>query len=342
MERSPARPLPPLDQATPDQLQEALAHWDELEGEDLVRLASHRATARRLAALRRVEGALEAGVLREEAAAPSDCPSAEALYDLGRGPGFAPMPAEERAQLEAHLEGCADCRGLVATLRTPPPLPLDLGHGGPGAPLTGPGSEAARFPARPLRDTRGWLPLAAAAAVVGALMLPRLFGPTEATFAGLPEHPLLRGAETAGLLFPRGRVLGEGLAAAPLYELAPVEGASGYRVEVLRHDGGVFSEGEPVQVLRSATPELAGAALETGFYTWRATAEVDGLERELGAREFEVVRDEARAALLSGDAPLVDRIRALHEAGYPSDARRLARELPEGPQKDAYLSAPGR
>lgn len=337
MERSPARPLPPLDQATPDQLLETLAHWDELGDEDLVRLASHRSTARRLSALRRVEGLLEEGVL-QDMTAPDDCPSADELYDLGRGPGFHSLPAEVRGRLEAHVEGCADCQELVLTLRTPPPLPLDLG----GPVLAGPGSDTAAVPARPLRDARGWLPLVAAAAIVGALMLPRLFGPTQPAFAGLPEHPLLRGAETTALLFPRGRVLAEGAATAPLYELAPVEGASAYRVEVLRHDGGVFSEGERLQVLQGTEPRLEGATLEPGFYTWRATAEVDGLERELGAREFEVVRDDARAAVLAGEEPLEDRIRLLHEAGYLSDARGLARELPEGPWKDAYLSGPGR
>ena len=39
------------------------------------------------------------------------------------------------------------------------------------------------------------------------------------------------------LLFPRGRVLAAGSDAAQGYELAPVAGASGYRVDVLRHDG---------------------------------------------------------------------------------------------------------
>ena len=339
MERTPARTLPPLDQATPDELEEALAHWDELADEDLVRLASHRTTARRLSALRRVESFMTASVGEE---APMACPSPEALYDLGRGPGFQHMPDEERARLGAHVDRCEDCQELVATLRTSPPLPLDLGSDDETPVLAGPGSGEASVPARPLREARGWLPLMAAAAVAGALMLPQLFGPTEAAFSGLPEHPLLRGAETAGLLFPRGRVLVEGAGSAPLYELAPVAGASAYRVEVLRHDGGVFSEGERVQVLHSITPELAGAALEPGFYTWRASAEVDGLDRSLGAREFEVVRDDARASLVSADAPLAERIRSLHEAGYLSDARGLAHQLPEGPARDAYLSPPGR
>ena len=344
MERTPTRTLPPLDAADPQQLEEALLHWDELDDASLVRLASHEATARRLSAVRRVERFLEVGGLLESEATdvaaedgtPEHCPTADELYDLGRGPGFVSLTADERAALETHLEGCEACRSLVTSLATPPPLPLHL-DGEVDAPR-----RLRRVPARPLSRSRSWLPLAAAAGIAGALLLPRLLGSNENAFAGLPEHPLLRGAEEAGLLFPRGRVLSTEAGAAPSFELAPVDGASSYRIDVLRHDGSAFSEGERVQVLQGATPILGGPPLAPGHYTWRAFAEVDELERSLGACEFEVLEDEAAAALLVGEAPLAERVRALHEAGYLTDARALSRELPQGPERDAYLLTPGR
>lgn len=344
MERPQTRTLPPLNDADPLQLEEALLHWDEFDDASLVRLASHKATARRLSAVRRVERFLELGGLQEQAEADApapetaleSCPAADELYDLGRGPGFVSLTADERTALEAHLEACEACRTLVATLASPPPLPLHL-EGEPEAPRS-----LRRVPARPLSRSRSWLPLAAAAGIAGALLLPRFLDSNENPFAGLPEHALLRGSEEAGLFFPRGRVLAADAGAAPRFELAPVDGASAYRVDVLLHDGSAFSEGERVQVLQEAGPSLGGAPLAAGHYTWRAYAEVDGLQRALGAREFEVVLDDAHAALLDGDAPLVERIRELHEAGYLTDARALATELPEGPERDAYLLPPGR
>lgn len=351
MERTPTRTLPPLDDADPQQLEEALLHWDELDDASLVRLASHRATARRLSALRRVERFLEEGGLLEadEVLAPEAdaaprleaCPAADELYDLGRGPGFVSLTGDERAALESHLARCAECRELVESLAVPPPLPLQLDDE-PRADVAAAPRRLRRIPARPLSESRSWLPLVAAAGIAGALLLPRLLGSSEPVFPGLPDQAQLRGPVDEALLFPRGRVLATASGAQPLFELDPVAGATGYRVDVLRHDGNAFSEGERVQLLQEAAPTLSGTALPAGHYTWRAFAEVDGLQRPLGSRDFEVVADEAHAALLTAETPLDERVRALHEAGYRTDARALARELPEGPERDAYLLPPGR
>ena len=63
-----------------------------------------------------------------------------------------------------------------------------------------------------------------------------------------------------------------------------------------------------------------------------------------------MVEDPEALALLQElerrEAPSLDRqvgaIRALHDGGFRSDARRLARDLPESPEREAFLRPPGR
>ena len=79
-----------------------------------------------------------------------------------------------------------------------------------------------------------------------------------------------------------------------------------------------------------------------GHYTWEAWATVDGLERLLGERDFEVVRDEDVRANLASLSDL-ERVHALHEAGWWTDARALARRMHPSVGRDAYLDGtPGR
>jgi hypothetical protein len=76
--------------------------------------------------------------------------------------------------------------------------------------------------------------------------------------------------------------------------------------------------------------------LAEGHYTWEAWAVVDGLDRSLGERDFQVVDDSAlRLQIL--DLRPVARVRHLHEAGYLVDARCVARRLPASSERDAYL-----
>ena len=365
MESPKTRTLPPPGRISPGQLEEALLHWDELDEVSLVALASHPRTARRLAGLRAAEGFLRQGapqlplpeLLETEALAadpfraefdPDDCPSAEDLYDLGRGPGSDGLASERETRLRDHLRDCAPCAALVRTLATPPPLPLEIAaEESPRTPTAA--------PARPLHGSRTWAPFLVAASLAGLALLPQLLH-SDYDLGDLPGSPILRGELDGGLHFPRGRVLASptGADGPPqgrlTFELGTVAGAEGYRVEVFRHGGGAFEEGDRLQLLRATGPNLEGDALPTGTYSWRAWAEVDGLEQSIGTREFQVIEDHALAAKLTSLeasdghslGELVECVRELHEAGFRTDARRVARSLPESPERDAYLQPPGR
>lgn len=366
MESPKTRILPPPSRVSPGQLEEALLHWDELDEVSLVTLASHPRTAKRLAGLRAAERYLRQGapqlplpeLLETEtlAAGPfhpeidaGDCPSAEELYDLGRGPGSGGLASERETRLRDHLRDCAPCTALLRTLASPPPLPLELGA------LEEAPRRTTAAPARPLRRSTTWAPFLVAASLAGLALLPQLLN-TGYDLGDLPGSPILRGEFDDGMHFPRGRVLARptGTDGPPrgwlTFEVGALEGADGYRVEVFRHAGGAFDEGDRLQLLRAAGPILEGDTLPTGTYSWRAWAEVDGLERSIGTREFQVVEDHALAAKLtaleaadrSSPGELVECVRELHEAGFRTDARRVARSLPESPERDAYLQPPGR
>jgi len=363
------RTLPPLDRATPGELSETLAHWDELATADLVRLAAHPRSARKLAGLRAVEGWMrerEEGVERaaEEAFDPARCPSAEELYDFGRGPGFRHLDEEREELLARHLATCGACSELVGSLQSPPPLPVEAFAPSPEPSHLEPESE----PARPLRSSSTWAPFLVAASLAGLLLVPFVLGPRKASLADLPAGAVFRGqsdflGQGAGALhFPRGPLLAlpstDGPRAIPRFELSALPDAAEYRVEVHRHDGGAFDAGNRIQNLHASTadfaapspaaPLLEGGPLAPGHYSWRAFAEVDGLERELGSLDFEVVEQPelaARVAELSPSSSLsrrVEQILELHARGLLSDARRLARDLPESPEREAYLRPPAR
>jgi len=151
--------------------------------------------------------------------------------------------------IEAHVARCGECRTLVASLASPPPVPL--------ATQIDPPPERAqagpwRTPARALPLSNTWLPFLLAAGLAGLALLPPFFRGLEGPTATLPAHPLYRGFESSALLFPRGKLLAG--AGAPEYELRPVEGASTYRVEVYARGASAFDEGRRVQVLYSNTP----------------------------------------------------------------------------------------
>jgi len=312
---------------------ELLTRWDELPDELLGQLERHPVHAARLDHLRHVEAYLSG----------STCPEPQELYDFARGPGYGPLPGARRGEVADHLNHCAECGTLVESLEGSPPLPLDL---------TGDAAPAPRHrPRRPHalpRIVERWLPMAAAAAV---LAIGLLVFRGDAVDAGdlWPTYPLLRGEAAADLTFPRdtvlarGNVPGGGWAEAPRFEVGVVQGATAYRFEVARHAGAAFGEGEPVLSLAGASSVLLAAeALEPGHYTWEAWATVDGLERLLGTRDFEVLEV---GSLHAGLAHLSDleRVHHLHDAGYWTDARALARHNPPSVGRDTYLgAAPGR
>jgi hypothetical protein len=345
MESPKTRTIPPLEEATADQLKDALLHWEDLEDSALIKLASHPRSARRLAGLRVVErelneAAREADRAEAERFDASTCPPAEELFDFGRGPGFQYLGEVREEILARHLESCANCAGLIATLRTPPPLPLEAS------------SEQApnlhSVPARPLDTSARWRLFLVAASVAGMIMVPFMMGDRGLGLDHLPEHTITRGPSTTAH-FPQLKLLavpdaetGE-LLASPYFEFEGVATAGEYRVEVRMNDGGPFEQGVRVQDLREASPSLAGAALPLGSYSWRAWAEVNGLEQDVVSADLVVIEDPQLADLLTSlDAEasvseLVEAIRELHASGFIADARALARRLPQSPQRENYL-----
>lgn len=310
---------------------ELLTRWDELPAELLTELEQHPVHGPRLEHLRRAEAFLDSCA----------CPESSDLYDFARGPGYGLLPAQRRAEIADHLGQCADCGALVESLEASPPLPLDLTDG--PAPLEGP---------RPLRAlprlVEQWMPVAAAAAVLAVGLLVFRSNPVDAGDLW-PRYPLLRGEVAADLTFPRDAVLasgavpGGGWAEAPRFEVDPLEGATAYRIEVTRHGGAAFGEGDRVLSLAGSAGDLVAAeALEPGHYTWEAWATIDGLERLLGARDFEVLEVEGLHAELAHLSNL-ERVHRLHDRGLWTDARALARHTPPSAGRDAYLgAAPGR
>jgi hypothetical protein len=371
----------PSDLRDPRVALEALSHWDELAPERLALLARHPDHGPRLERLQQAEAWLEEGARSARGQGARACPDADELYDHGRGPGYRPLDDARRAEIDRHLLHCLDCELLVASLVRRPPMPLEIeplvADAWPGDEAGEGLHEAAALAVAPVRPARRRLlrlvPLAAAAALLLGLVLWIGRGAPVAGGLALPQAPLLRGAMQERLLYPRERLLappaGESLPAwlelARLrrFETLPVEGATLYRLELFRHDGGAFDEGR--RVARHAGPEPAvpmadvGPALEPGHYTWEAWAVVNDLDQRLGARDFEVVADGALWRELEGllglegsdraaaprpnERSLARAIRLLDERGFSTDARALARLLPPSPERDAFLERrPGR
>ncbi len=320
-----------------------LARWDELAPGELERLERDPLQAPRLDRLRRADG-----WLLQQLAGFETCPPAEQLYVYGRGPGYQTrLDPAQQAELDDHVTRCAECRRAVALLGVAPPSPLDLSsHEGGETPLPVPtpevpsGSTPTPTPTPTTTTTLPRLrllepaPLAAAAALLFATGA--IFWATQ-TRASFPETPVLRGVESGALLYPRGKVLAGGEAAQPTFSITPVADASRYRVLLNRHSGGAFEAGSLLETLEGNGAELrASAPLGPGHYTWEAWAIVNGLDRRLGARDFRVVADEPLRAKLAR-AKSLERVNALHSAGFFTDAREAARALPASAARDAYL-----
>lgn len=344
--------------------------WDELDFQRRVELERHAGDCAScgpaLSLLRRADAWLASSgrEVRSEVLSASPCPSSEDLYDFGVGPGARELGTETRRTLEAHLVTCADCRGLVATLASRPPSPLDLSPDDATerfAPELGPRPFATRVaPARVRRSPSRWVMALAAAialAVAAGLLWKVIQASGPAQQSAFPGYPILRGDQGGPLDFPRDRVLAVERGApwsALVFEIRPQAGASGYRVVVRAHEGGAFARGNEIAKLRSSEPALPAdveltAALTSGYYTWEAWATVNDLDVFLGKRDFELARDEAltgelqQALALSGDERTRSVLELLHGRGYLGDARAFARTLPPSPDRDAYLEqVPGR
>lgn len=337
------------ERAAPEDFERALLHWDELDETSRRALSSHPLHGRRLDALQLAEAWLEDHLESDAPPAVAHCPDSEELYDYARGPGARPLAAERRAQLDRHLVRCRPCESAARGLAMRPPAPIEDLPRLEG--LDAVDRELVRRLAAPIpvANPAGrpallrWAPLAAAASLVAVAAI----GWNDDASPLLPETEPVRGLESGALVSPAGPVLSVPADAATallpagatvVFELAPREGATRYAAEVFALSSGALDAGERVRDLSGTDPLLGALQLPPGRYTWRAFATVNGLDVDLGAREFEVVRDEAIAAALRG-ADAVRAIAALHEAGFRSDARRLARALPAGEERDRYLDA---
>ncbi len=344
--------------ATVEEFEVALLHWDELDRGSLEILAAHPLHGPRLNQLQRTEAWLHESVQAETPPAVSDCPSSEELYDYGQGPAATPLPRERRAELDRHLARCRDCEALVATLTMSPAIPIEelLLPQQTGA-IPSPHRQAEPSPildgprprrgasARP-RRRRQWitlLPLAAAASILAVSFLaPNLFRGSRNHL--LPEAELMRGSEVGSLIGPRGLLLwnaggqidGLPTGSSPRFALLAEAGASSYQVEIRRVEESGFSKGKPVATLLGDQPELGRQPLEAGRYTWSATATVNGILRDLGARDVEVRENAELLEQLKG-LDTLDAVILLFESGYQTDARELARSLPPSTERDAFI-----
>ncbi|HIG85775.1 MAG TPA: hypothetical protein EYQ25_01900 [Planctomycetes bacterium] len=316
-------------------LRERLCRWDELPPKELAQLERDPATAAALARLRELETQLE-----DNTPADPPCPVPEELYSFGRGPGATPLDPNRRYQIREHIQHCAPCASCVKTLRHAPPPPLVF------EPLEVTAVGGVRRVLNPLREKRWrrestsmlrWTPLAAAAALL--LLIGGNLG-SDTTTGDWPGHPVMRGEESATLLFPRGPVLGGALgawASDPTFELTSLGPDESYHIELFRTDGSAFDEGLLVWQGESSNPTIQlRQPLTPAHYTWHASLLRDGLTQRLGSMDFEVRQDQGlvRALMLRrGVAALA----YLHKEGYLTDARQAARDEPDSPERNAYL-----
>jgi len=333
-----------------------LARWDELAERHLAALAAHPVLGPRLVRMQEAEAWLGRGLVarRAKEAPPKDSPAAEELFDFARGPatwtyasavasnGGQPLSLERRRSIEGHLDRHPEESGWVQGLQRRPPSPLLFDA---PAPLgdSDVDEESDSEEHHPRRRNGPWIarwvPLAAAAAVLATGVLVVREQRDEATF---PSIATLRGPFDEPLAFPRGAVLAApagsaGLfASEPRFEFAAVAGATAYRVSLRRHDGSAFDAGVEQWSTSSTTPEVIGATLDVGHFTWEAFATVNGLERSLGTLDF-VVEDQPAIRERLTHESLLGQIQSLVQHGLATDARHRARRLPNGPQRARLL-----
>lgn len=323
---------------------ETIVRYDELGETERAALEADPRVRAALVHLERAERWLDA-----RSGSTGAVPTAEMLYDVGGGPGAQPVDEDDRARVEEHLVHSQTERTWVDTLRRqpPPPLILDPLDEEAEAPTAERAAEPRTQPLRLVtpgasRAWMAWTPLAAAALLL-AMALGGRVRPTVLD-GSLPRSPIVRGDRAPGPLFPRGRVLAGGtFAASPTFELVAPLGASATRVELRALDSDGADPFETGRLLWSQDAEggtTDAPALVAGRYEWIAFATVDGIESELGGETFRVVA--GNPALLNAATGAAEEARAdvvrLHAAGFLTDARRRARDLPAGDERERYLS----
>jgi hypothetical protein len=363
-------------------LAQRLASGEELSGSFGSEIAAHAKVCAdcsiRLSLVQQAERWLadHASSNRAAVSSPTPCPSAEDLFDFGRGPGARALNQGLERRIQAHLVDCEDCRGLVATLATRPPAPLlDAARAnglatadGVRPPAARPRPSIAPVEKRPAAKRRVLSYAAAAAVLLGALYLWNVnrtshgAGRSDLADAGIvfPEGELLRGDLADALRFPRGNVLGsptpdvQGTWHVLHFELTPQSAAAKYRIVLSRLPSNVLADSELILRHESETAEFdLGEALvgklHPGKYSWEAWASVNGLDRSLGQRDFEIIDDTSARELLAKSQKLEEPVRSstilkwLVDHDYNTDARAYSRGLPQSPERDKFISRlPGR
>ncbi len=348
------------DLRAPHTADDALLRWDELDEQLLRMLADDPDRGWRLRKLQDADGWLRqrATEAAERAAGPAllVCPPPEDLYDFGGGPGANPLPPARREAIDRHLATCLDCERFVGTLAGRPPSPLIFEppveavferEDPTPAPAIVPSSRGLRL-----------LPIVATAAAVVVAFL-GLRSLADGPRLAFPAPVVLRGAAGGPVFFPRDRVLQPSLELGTLFpalehavrfEVEPQRDASSYRFELFERSGGALGENRILdRILTDSNTPFSRLAKAEGDYTYEVWFERNGIPHELGARDFQIVRDPAveQQLLALAGQPLEERTLAavwiLHAAGYLGDARELARTLPESPERDRFLAQmPGR
>ncbi|MFT6110051.1 MAG: hypothetical protein ACJA2W_002976 [Planctomycetota bacterium] len=355
---------------------ETLVRFDEASDHELAQLDRDPRSREVLRKLRVADRYLQRGQLLAQDPKGTGTVAAETLFDFGHGD----LQASEAEAVREHLAGAPEEDTWVESLRqSPPPATLtwetlegseddanDVIDEEPDAQpttapemvpavespvLAGPGSNSTSS-RRAIPGWVAWTPLAAAALILAMALGGN--GRRSVLEGGLPSSPIVRSASTEALLFPRGRVIASTsavttYASQPLFEVTPVADATRYGFELRDvSNESAFAEGEIVWESTSTEHHATAPALQAGSYVWRATARVQGMDRDLGSRSFTVVRATAvdRSLLLRAASSqhstmpgiLREDIRRLHASGFLTDARGKARALPPGQERDEYLA----
>ena len=170
----------------------------------------------------------------------------------------------ERAQVDAHARECGSCRALVTGLTM---LRDGAARFDPGAPAVRPSPR------------RVWIPLAAAAAIVAAIVVPMIMRQSAATPASTVRDARVEGPAPVG---PAGAVA----AGSIQFEWRAAPNATSYEVSLFREDGSSVWKGVAPASPLALPPDVK---LGSGRYYWRVTGmSNDGPPMESALTHFEV------------------------------------------------------
>jgi len=350
-------PTPPDEEALSAQIIERLLRYDELDEAELTELEADPAARTELHRLQLAEAWLtEPFSVEELAGEPTpealSCPDSEELYDYGQKLEPNTIALARQVELAEHVENCAECAALVATLADRPPSPLIVVD----SPLPEPRPEPtprprssrairlARGPRLPVRSGLRHVPILVAASLLAILITsgwPTSVLSEKPTV--FPSPAVLRGSSSQRLVSPQNLVLSrsKNLPGLPrlndlLFEVRPREGDARYEVYVYAGNSQALQREEDrdhLHKIESRGPEpstlkLAGP-LPAGRYSWVAWAYRKGeaIPEFLGEMDFRVVSDNGLEEVLLEKGETVEAVKQLDKNHFIADARALARDL---------------